>query len=678
MKRTTVAVIATLIALVVLAGTGSVGFTAAPNQQSEALDISVWLSETGSTDPVRRLDPGTTEAQVVIQSNLQSNDPMDFRAVVVDATGIQVYRSQTQSLETGELTTTVPVAGKDFFQSYASNLEDQKGELGTAIDTAISVMEEERGKQACADEPTDRIQTSRVIDRINQALGVRASTADLVSRLLGFDSLEETAQTDLTEARTALEAVSTEAAAAIDKLEVPDDAPTCSNVNAPDWEPDWDAVRADLDAMKSNADTSVTEIDSALAAVDLEMDRSFPTTAVADQCNQNTVQLRVADSEAPSDDFWFTVGTPGPAARLTNPEEPTSMGSLLARPTQIYATGVTVAGAAHSSQVQALVLDETCLPVSDATVNFSTPPGSPVTVGSAQVDTDQNGVANVTINATNQVGDGMASIDAQVDSVVATTNLTVIGPPAEGNVQLRLRGTQTETADPAFGRNSSTQVSAVIQDQNGNDVADGTSVHFTITPDDHSFQDDGQVTTADGEASATLFLGQQMGEYIIQVEAGGVTDSQDIRVVGPPDNVTVEADPRVLVTTSTSVDDRSSTLTVNVTDAQDPPAWAPDTTVVEFEFLNSEDIGLAYFQNLTQEAPGVWSRANLVGGETTATLVANREVDGEPLQGFHRLDIRVTASYSFGGEDRGSASEVVSVILQGELGESIFLPLIRK
>lgn len=671
MIRRTVAVTAMLIVLLVLVGTNSAGFTAAPNLQQ--LDVEIWLSQTEGGNPVRRLDPGTSEAQLVIHSNLDTNDPQDFRAVLLDAGGIQVFRSGTLSLGTGEQTNNVAITGKDVFQGYVTEVEAQKDELGSAIDRAITAMEQERGKAPCAQEPTQRTQTSRVIDRVNQALGVREAVDGPVAQLLNFDSLAEGAQTDFTDARTALAAVAADGAAATEKLEVPDDAPTCDDIDAPDWEPDWDAVRADLDAMNSDTGTAVSEIDSALAVVDREMDRSFPSIAIEGQCNQNTIQLQVAGSDVPTDDFWFAVGTPGDPARLTNPEEPTGSGNLLSRPTRIYATTVNVAGVVHSSQIEALVLDDACLPVAGASVNFTTPSGSPVEVAGSPATTDANGLASVTANATAETGNGTATVDAQVDSAGASVGLIVIGPPAEGEVQLRLRGAQTDKADPYFGVQDSTQITAVVRDEHGNNVADGTPVQFTITPpDDHTFSDGGSVTTDSGEASSTLVFGPEKRDYVIQVESGGITDSQQIFVVGPPNSVEVQASPRTLAVNTPNVDDRSSVFTVNVVDAQDNPA--PDSTILEYEFLSEEDAGLAYFQNLNPVSSTRYRQANLVGGETRATLVAN-----QGLTEVRDLEIRVTAIYMVGDTELGSASADITVrLLPNQLEEAVFLPLISK
>ncbi|RME42796.1 MAG: hypothetical protein D6791_16910, partial [Chloroflexi bacterium] len=119
MNRTTVAVIAALFALVLLAGTGWASFTTAPNQQQfEALDVNIWLSPADSTDPIRRLDPGTTAAQIVIQSNLRDNDPDRFRAEMVDANGIRIFQSDILQLPTGAHNETIVITGTAIFGAY--------------------------------------------------------------------------------------------------------------------------------------------------------------------------------------------------------------------------------------------------------------------------------------------------------------------------------------------------------------------------------------------------------------------------------------------------------------------------------------------------------------------------------------------------------------------------------
>lgn len=678
MNRTTAAVVATLIALVFLAGTSGIGFTAASNisaipsagpQQTGALEIDIWLSEVGSTQPVRRLSPETAEAQVIVQSNLGDRDPKNFRVELRDANGIQVFQSRELVLPTGAYSETVPISGKDLFQAYVDHADAQKGELGPAIDEAINTLEQERLKEPCAEDPSQRTQPSRVADRINQALGVRETINNIVQQLLRFSSLGSEAHMDLSDAAAEFETVFSKGSAARDKLTVPDDAPRCSGEgapDAPDWEPDWNAVRADLEDMDAANDVAVSKIESALAAMDWDADRTFPPSGVEGRCVQNSVELRSADTGDISESYWWTVGEPGVPARLTNPQEstsppdPTDQGNLLARPSRIYSTQVDVDGVPHSTVVEALVLDELCLPVPGVTVSFEV--DEPIVEPEeTAATTDANGVATVSVNATDEVGDGMATVEATVNSAQASTGLDVIGPPSR--LDLRL-GTSERERVPNYAVESTVQANVVVKDANNNDVADGTSVQFSIDPpDEHHVDLGGQVTTSDGQASANLIFGSSKGFYTVKVEAGDAQDTQAIQVVGPPAAIEVDADPRILSVDTPFVDQRTSTLTAKVYDGEDKVRPAPDGTSVEFEFVESEDADWASFSQGQ-------SRVSLRDGEASTALIGAQTW-------YREIEIKVTATYSFGGEVRGSVStdpeNPLTIILRGE---TTFLPLI--
>lgn len=670
MKRTNLAVIATLIAMVFLAGTGGVGLTAASSpQQTSTLQINVWLSEAGGADPVRLLAPDTTEANVVVQSDLGDRDPKEFRASVVDSSGIQVFGSGTLILPTGPYTETMTVSGKDFFQSYISHTDSQKGELEPAIDRAITAAEGERTQDPCAVDIGDRMQVGRVIDRINQALGVRESVDGPIAQLLRFDALEAAAETDFNTARTELTTVATRGDDAIGELQVPDDAPICSGEGAPevpDWSPDWDAVLADLNAMKTASNSAASEIESAVGAVDLDADRSFPPTGVAEQCNQHTVQLRVADSDAPSDDYWFAVGTPGDPARLSNPEDPTLQGSLQSQHEQIYSTEVGVSGVPNSTQVYALVLDDVCLPIPDASVGFAVSDESVLSLASTEATTDANGVAEVTVNATDSIGTGRATVIATAgESLTATKDLTIIGPASR--IQLLLGGTDPENP-PNFGVGSNVQVTAEVKDAAQNDVADGTPVQFSIQDPDHIFADSGepttQVNTVDGQATATLVLGSaNRGTYTVRAESGLAIDIQQINVVGEPAAIQVVADPPVVPTHASSRDERSSQLTIAVQDSDGNPA--PDGTLIELELTDPDDIGVISFQGATRVSSTLYE-ASLRAGEASVRLF------DEEQPWYREIELSVTAVYSVGGTPHTVSTEI-TVLLRGE---STFLPLI--
>ena len=655
MNRKTVVAVATLIALVFLAGASPApgiaevrtGDTAAPNlQQPQPLDVNIWLSQVDSTDPVHRLDPGTSVAQIVIQSNLSGGqgEPSRFHAEVWDANGIRVFQSDTIQLPVGTHTETIVITGTAMFGAYTSYVDSEKANLQDTVAGAVS------------DANKTNPSASQVRNGIQDTLAIADRLSNGVGRLRAFDlSSDDGADAAFEAAETALGSVSDRGNEALDLL---NDEPI-----------NWDDVRAKLQAMQTEADDAASQIDAGLAAVDPNAERSFPLTGVVGRCSQNSLPLRVAGSDSVSDDFWWTVGTPGAPERLANPEQPTSLGSLRARPTRIYSTQVDVADAPHSTTVEALALDALCVPVPGVSVNFSTPADSIVTVESPQVTTDANGVAEVTVDATGDLGNGAATVNATVDSATASVGLTVIGPPA--SLQLRLGGSETQRT-PYYGVESTVQVSAVVKDTNGNDVADGTPVQFAINPPDHSFTDSGQVTTAGGQASATLIFGSATGEYTIGAESGEASDTQPIRVVGNPAQVEVTADPGI-ISVSPIPDQSSSQLTVTVRDNEGE--WAPDNTIVEFELVNPEDADWAYF-TLSPDRFGHYLTP-ITEGKAVTSLVGRTTSSSDPNQTlwYREVTVRVTATYTVSGEVRASVSNEVTVILRGQ---TVFLPLINR
>jgi hypothetical protein len=698
MNQRRLALVATLIALVLVAGTSAAGWTAdAPlqGQPGEEINVEAWLSETGSTDPTHRMAPASTEAEVHIESEL--DDSKTARIEVIDFRGYDVFRSATFDLSSGQDEHTVTVTGKAMLQGYLDILEEQKGEPIYGLDHAanppndpggaIQVMEQEAAKDPCtfdpvADDPSLRTNPSRVAQHVNEVVGKARFVDTLLEQILRFDSLESGAEADLEAARTDLATVDTSAQAAIDKLQEPDDPPLCPepleyDIEIPDWEPQWDDVRADLDAALAAANSALAEINSAVTAIDENATRAFPVTAVANECNQNTVQLSflriVQGSPArweTATDFWWTVGTPGPAARIASPDNPSAAGGLSVRPNTIYASSVTVPGVATQSQVEAVVQDSQCVPVgAGIEVGFSAGGAAVVTLSSAQAMTDDNGMVQVTANTTAEVGDGTARIAASLEGEEqATVDIRVIGPAAQ--VTLRLAGRDVDRI-PNFGIYNSVQVSAVIEDANGNSVADGTPVDFSIEPDDdHTFNiTDPPVTTSGGRAVAQLVLGQATGTYSVRAHAGGVTDVQLIRVVGPPDVIGVTADPHAIDVNTPLPEHRQSQFAIEVMDSEGNPA--PDSTILEFEIEPDSVAHVGGFPGLTQVEPGVYQTSNLIDGETQVMFLANGS-----LIGHYSVTVRVTALY--GNNPPYSADTTVSLFVYNSDSQTIYLPLIGR
>lgn len=699
MKQRTLALVASLAALVLVATTSG-GWTLAAQQPTdqpsqgpppEEIDVQAWLSEMGSMDPTRRLAPGTTQAQVHVQSDL--GETRDARIEVTDSRGFEVFRSDTFVLSSGEDEHTVVVTGMDMLQGYLDILAEQKNEPVADIDNesqaspgALQVMEEEEAKEPCTfdpvnDDPSLRTNPGRVALHVGEVVGSARSLETLLEQILRFDSLGDGVIGNLNAALAELATVDTSAQAAIDELQVPDDAPLCSDplvygVEIPNWEPNWNDVRADLNAALTAANTALTQIDNADAAIDEEADRGIPTTSVPDECNQNTVQLSflrtLPDSSIrweQATDFWWTVGTPREPARIASPDDPNNPDSLSIQPATIYATSVTAAGVPHESQVQALVQDSRCVPVAaGVTVDFSAGENGLVTLSSDQATTDENGVVEVTANATAEVGDGTAQVTASVgEDAQATEDIRIIGPAAQ--VLLRLAGREVDRV-PNFGITSSVQVTAEIKDANGNDVADGTPVEFSIDPgNDHTITNP-SVTTANGRAVAQLIFGTTTGAYFVQAHAGDASDVQEIRVVGHPDSIQVDADPQVINVNTPLPERRQSLFTIEVLDSEGNPA--PDSTKLDFEIEPSSYVHVGFFQGLNEVEPGVYQATNLTDGQTQATFVASSD-----LIGHYPVTIRITATYTDGGGGV-PVDTTVSLFVYNSASETIYLPLITR
>lgn len=649
-QGTAVAVMMALLALVFLVGTGWAGLGPAttlqqPEPEPEPLDISVWISQTGSTDPARRLDSETLTAQLVIQSNLRDTsevrDPNRFDVRLVDATGITVFGSGVLELPFGPNTEVLDVGGKDVFQGYIGHVQAEKQNLTDAVARAIS--------RASGDQPS----SSRVRAAIQDALGVGNRLGDGLERLRAFDlSQDDGADTAFLEAQTDLGTASDRGNEALDLL-------NANPIN-------WDGVRAKLQAMQTAANDAGTQIDTGVAAVNLDAERGFPPTGVTGRCNQNRVQLYEAATGQLSADFWWTVGTPGDPARLTNPEEPSAQGHLQSEYGQIYSTMVDVPGKPHSALIEALVLDALCLPVPGVYVDFSTPAGSIITLEQVQPTTDTNGVAKVTARATDQLGeDGSATVDASVGPMEASARVTVVGPPD----LVRFETGQIGPRVPNYGMLSRRLITVRVTDANGRGVAEGTPVEFAIDPPGHTFIDTGgpqatATTLTDGRAGSYLLLGTATGEYTITAESGQARGEQQIQVVGFPAQIEITAEPVVIRVDSPLADRRSSILTVTVTDSEGRPA--PDDTILEFELVNPEDADWLGIQ-IPPDPDDGRLYSSILDGQATVRVI------GSPTW-YREVAVRVTASY-VALEDVYEISSEITLILRGK---TIFLPLIRR
>ena len=347
-------------------------------------------------------------------------------------------------------------------------------------------------------------------------------------------------------------------------------------------------LRAHLEQMKAFTDQAVAhtaqaQIATAGSGVSYALIDTRPCVDGVVQENTTTTAM----DGLPSSSIGWTVRDKGAAARI----------DMVARPSRIYASSVTVAGAVHSTSVEATVSDAACIPV-NATVAFSTVPadntrGTVTPTSAATV----NGVATTTLTAGLDEGDGALGVRAEVGNVTGVVTVTVIGPPA--NVIFRnisryigIGGTQTP-------------VQVDVTDSNAHEVADGTGVIFSLDPSAMGGWDAASVTTISGAASATLLSGDTTGPATIIATADTVvSNTYSVTFVGPPATVQVTPNPEFAPIIGESA---SSEISVEVWDAE---GWkAADGTLITFSV---EPTGIAEFSPSNE--------ATLRDGSTSRTL----------------------------------------------------------
>jgi adhesin/invasin len=187
----------------------------------------------------------------------------------------------------------------------------------------------------------------------------------------------------------------------------------------------------------------------------------------------------------------------------------------------------------------------------------------------------------------------MAVVTATSESKVATTTVEFM-PLSAYTVTLVAYPTNLTVGETSA-------LSATVQDQYDNYVADGTVVTFTASLGAVGSESVTR-TTASGVATAEL-ISVEPGTATVTATADSVSDTADVIFeVGPPYTVTLEANP-----TSVQVGGFTSALTATVTDQYDNNA--ADGTVVTF----TTSLGELGSESVTKTA---------VSGVVTATLTS--------------------------------------------------------
>jgi adhesin/invasin len=214
-----------------------------------------------------------------------------------------------------------------------------------------------------------------------------------------------------------------------------------------------------------------------------------------------------------------------------------------------------VADGSSTSLIRAHIFETTTsVGISDVSVSFGTTLG---TIPSNAL-TDQSGVATATLVSSTQTG--VATVQARYGNLL-TAQATVAFSPSTPTT-LSLTGTPTVL----FADNNSTStLTAVVTDQNGNPVPNGTQVRFSIPPQGGSLEN--LRTTRNGVAVNTLTSSANQDTVRIVAWADANPSARDsvtvIYIVGPAAVVTLSAQQDTLDANGIAVD----TITAHVTDA---------------------------------------------------------------------------------------------------------------
>ena len=270
---------------------------------------------------------------------------------------------------------------------------------------------------------------------------------------------------------------------------------------------------------------------------------------------------------------------------LIVPDEPYSI-TAEAVPDSLPADGVSTA------LIAATVQDQYDNPVADGTsVAFTTTLGviTPTLTAMSQ------GVVTATFTAGTVVG--TALITATADSRVGSAQVALLpGPPSA------LALTAYPTSLLADGV-STAVITATVQDQHDNFVADGTSVAFTTTL--------GVITptlsaTSQGVVTATLTSETRVGRAIVTARVDSLAETTAVDVLaGPPFTLTVGAHPTSLLADG----DSTAAITVTVRD--------------EWDNLVADGTSVAFTTTLGTITPTLSTTSQ---GVATATLTAGAEV----------------------------------------------------
>ena len=238
--------------------------------------------------------------------------------------------------------------------------------------------------------------------------------------------------------------------------------------------------------------------------------RAETTLTLGETLGSNKVQVNVEDI---SQVVVFS-------AEATLPPVPTTL-SIISGDNQ---TGLTGEALANPFVVE--VRDENGNPLEGVIVAFAVGAGGG-SLSDTNVDTDSNGLAQSILTLGSDPGTN--TVDVSVEGIVKTEIFNAEGalPPP---IPTTLSTVSDDNQTGLTGETLADPFVVEVHDQYG-DPIEGVTVTFTLLTGDGALSTETPTTDANGQAETTLTLGNEPGEYTLEVSVEGITQTVIFNVI---------------------------------------------------------------------------------------------------------------------------------------------------
>ncbi|MFN8472917.1 MAG: invasin domain 3-containing protein [Anaerolineae bacterium] len=556
---------------------------------AQAVDV-VTIRMVQGNQPESLFPRGTKVVNGVVNYNIRDadNTPIARSTTisVLDPVGLEVYSStfQTSTSYSGTATQPFSVSGDQMMAAYRTIATTQSQKAATdanAIPAATTSID------------------SAALNSVSAVIAEATRAKLATDRILLFTEIPTSTIPLLSQASTDLET-------AIERGNAIVTAGTCTPSGSQTCTAQVSNFNQNLQTVKDKTQSAATAIDTANGQLSGLSNLVVPAI---EGCDKNalgqdiprtytSVVLQVVPpgTTLSRRDTWeWQVGTPS-----TIPLHSV----MTAAPSTIYTLDVSVAPT-HTSQLRASVLDVQCLPVPDGiTVTFATTRGTlnPTSATTTSAN-GLHGLAGTSLQAGNQSGSAVVTLTGIGSQSAA--NVTIVGTASTVAFQVASRPLIIQ-------RNASTDLQVHVVDANGNSVADGTLVQFTITNSAGTFNPV-TASTVDGIARTTFTAGSTgtTAEITAQVPGTSAQDQLPVSIVGAPASISLGV-----------TQGYSTTLYVNSNQGEYLPYTYIEATVKD---ADGNPVGDGTAVNLTLLAANkaVWDQPSPSNALQTQVITAN-------------------------------------------------------